>query len=99
LARLTQKHLAMLGAHTVSGNGPFETYRAGLAGAWIEHGNALPDALQKAGAQIYGMAQVQARLLSYVDVIWVMVALTAILVPLPFLMRRPGKAAPAPAGH
>jgi len=42
---------------------------------------------------------VQARLLSYVDVIWVMVALTAILVPLPFLMRRPAKAPPVPVGH
>jgi MFS transporter, DHA2 family, multidrug resistance protein len=99
LARLTQKHLAMLGAHTVSGNGPFEAYRSGLTGAWLQRGSAMPDALQRAGAQIYGMAQVQARLLSYVDVIWVMVALTAILVPLPFLMRRPAKIAPAPVGH
>jgi hypothetical protein len=55
--------------------------------------------MQHAGAQIYGMAQIQARLLSYVDVIWIMVALTAILVPLPFLMRRPAKNAPAPTGH
>jgi len=99
LARLTQQHLAMLGAHTASGNGPFEAYRSGLAGAWFARGNAMPDAMQRAGAQIYGMAQVQARLLSYVDVIWVMVGLTAILVPLPFLMRRPDKAVPAPAGH
>jgi hypothetical protein len=45
------------------------------------------------------MAQVQARLLSYVDVIWIMVALTAILIPLPFLMRRPARAVPAPMGH
>ncbi len=49
----------------------------------------MPDATQRAGAQIYGMAQIQARLLSYVDVIWIMVGLTAILIPLPFLMRRP----------
>lgn len=99
LARRTQQHLAMLGAHTVNGNGPFEAFRSGLAGAWMQHGNARPDAMQRAGAQIYGMAQVQARLLSYVDVIWVMVALTAILVPLPFLMRRPAKAPPVPVGH
>ena len=39
------------------------------------------------------MAQIQARLLSYVDVLWVMVALTSILIPLPFLMRRPKKVA------
>ena len=92
LARLTQKHLAMLSAHTISGNGPFEALRSGMASAWHQRsGGAMPDAMQHAGAQIYGMAQLQARLLSYVDVLWVMVALTSILIPLPFLMRRPKK--------
>jgi DHA2 family multidrug resistance protein len=92
LARLTQKHLAMLSAHTINGNGPFETLRSGMASAWHQRsGGAMPDAMQHAGAQIYGMAQLQARLLSYVDVLWVMVALTSILIPLPFLMRRPKK--------
>ena len=99
LARLTQKHLAMLNAHTVAGNGPFDALRSGLAHAWMQHGAANPDATQRAGAQIYGMAQIQARLLAYVDVTWIMVAATAILIPLPFLMRRPKKFAPAPAAH
>ena len=45
------------------------------------------------------MTQIQARLLAYVDVIWVMVALTALLIPLPFIMRRPKKLQPAPTGH
>ena len=100
LARLTQKHLAMLGAHTTSGSGPFETLRRGLAGAWRQRsGGGMPDAMQHASAQIYGMAQIQARLLAYVDVIWVMVALTAILIPLPFLMRRPKKAVSVTVGH
>ena len=58
----------------------------------------MPDAMQRAGAQIYGMAQIQARLLAYVDVIWVMVALTGMLIPLPFLMRRPKKLHPRPPG-
>jgi DHA2 family multidrug resistance protein len=100
LARLTQKHLAMLNAHAVAGNGPFDALRSGLAGAWMQRGSgAMPDAVGRAGAQIYGMAQIQARLLSYVDVTWIMVASTAILIPLPFLMRRPKKLASAPVGH
>ena len=74
--------------------------RHGLAGAWLQRGaGSTPDAMMKAGAQIYGMAQVQARLLAYVDVIWIMVFVTAALVPLPFLMQRPKKIAPAPMGH
>jgi DHA2 family multidrug resistance protein len=99
LARLTQKHLAMLNAHTVAGSGPFDALRSGLAHAWMQHGGAMPDAVGHAGAQIYGMAQIQARLLSYVDVTWIMVGATAILIPLPFLMRRPKKLGPVPAGH
>ncbi len=99
LARLSQKHLAMLTPHAASGNRSFDAMRSGLAGAWVERGKAMPDAITQAGAQIYGMAQVQARLLAYVDVIWIMVALTAILVPIPFLMRRPEKAVAAPMGH
>ena len=88
LARLSQKHLAMLNAHTTPGNPRFEAVRQGLAGAWMQTHSAA-DAMQRAGAQIYGMAQVQARLLAYVDVVWVMVAVTAVLIPLPFLMQRP----------
>jgi len=100
LARLTQKHLAMLGAHTVVGNSPFDALRKGIAVAVLRQGGGgASDAMQRAGAQIYGMAQIQARLLSYVDVTWVMVASTAILIPLPFIMKRPKKQAgpPTPA--
>ena len=53
--------------------------------AWPAHGrsvaSAMPDAIYHAGAQIYGMAQSRRALLAYVDVIWVMVAVTACLVP------------------
>ena len=92
LARLTQRHLAMLGAHASPGNGAFEDMRTALAGAFVQRGGgSWPDAMNRAGAQIYGMAQRQARLLSYVDVIWLMVAVTVVLVPMPFLMKRPQK--------
>ncbi len=97
LARFSQKHLAMLAPDTSAGNPPFEMMRSGLARAWMRNGWALPDAVHHAGAQIFGMAQLQARLLAYVDVIWVMVLVTIVLVPLPFLMNRPKKlTAPAP---
>jgi MFS transporter, DHA2 family, multidrug resistance protein len=99
LARQSQKHLAMLMPDTTPGNPAYEQMRNGLAGAWHQLGSSTPDALYHAGAQIYGMAQLQARLLAYVDVIWVMVIVTAVLIPLPFLMRRPKKLSPAPMGH
>jgi energy-converting hydrogenase Eha subunit A len=44
------------------------------------------------------MAQIQALLLAYVDVIWMMVWVTALLIPLPFIMRRPKKPSPPVCG-
>jgi len=99
LSRLTQRHLAFLGAHAAPGNGPFEAMRSGMAGAWQRSGLAVPDATYRAGAQIYNMALRQARLLAYVDVIWFFAAVTLILVPLPFVMQRPRKMARVTAGH
>jgi DHA2 family multidrug resistance protein len=99
LARQSQKHLNMLSHNASPGNSPFEGMRNALAGAWQHNGGAKPDAMTHAGAQIYGMAQIQARLLAYVDVIWIMVAVTVILIPLPFIMRRPAKVGPPPPAH
>jgi DHA2 family multidrug resistance protein len=92
LARFSQRHQAMLIRHTVEGNGPFDRMKSALAGAWTHGGGGSgPDSTLHAGAQIYGMMQSQARTLAYVDVIWILVALTGCLIPLPFLMKRPAK--------
>jgi MFS transporter, DHA2 family, multidrug resistance protein len=99
LARMSQRHMAMLAAHATPGSTAFEQTRAGLAAALQKTGMALPDAMHRAGAQIYGMAQVQARLLAYVDVIWMMAFVTLILVPMPFLMKRPKKGGAVVVGH
>ncbi len=100
LARMSQRHMAMLAAHATPGSSAFEAMRNGLAGALQQRdGLSWPDALHRAGAQIYGMAQVQARLLAYVDVIWMMVIVTVVLVPMPFLMKRPKKGGAVVVGH
>jgi len=99
LVRQSQKHQAMLAPNTAPGSPAFESMRSALAGAWQHLGSAKPDAIHRAGAQIYGMAQIQARLLAYVDVIWLMVFVTALLIPLPFIMRRPAKTAAPPPAH
>ena len=87
LARLTQKHLAMLDPHTVVRQCPVRNaalrngrprWRAARLG-WRNR----PTRCTTPARRSIGMAQIQARLLAYVDVIWVMVALTAILIPLP----------------
>jgi DHA2 family multidrug resistance protein len=100
LARSSQHHLTMLVAHTTPGDRSFEAIRNGLAAAWMQRGGgAMPDAMLRANAQIFGMAQIQARLLAYVDVIWMMVVLTILLIPLPFLMQKAKKGESISAGH
>jgi DHA2 family multidrug resistance protein len=99
LARLSQRHQAMLIQHTVEENGAFDRMRSGLAGAFHSNGRSGPDAVFHAGAQIYGMMLSQARTLAYVDVIWILVALTGLLIPLPFLMQKPKKGAAAVMAH
>jgi DHA2 family multidrug resistance protein len=47
LARQTQKHLSMLGAHTVAGNGPFDVLRNGLTRAWQQRGSGGRDAARR----------------------------------------------------
>jgi DHA2 family multidrug resistance protein len=99
LARFSQRHQAMLIGHTVEGNTPFDRMRGALAGAWVHNGWSGPDSTLHAGAQIYGMMLSQARTLAYVDVIWILVALTGLLIPLPFLMNRPKKGAKVEMAH
>jgi DHA2 family multidrug resistance protein len=93
LARLSQRHQAMLIRHTVEGNGPFDRMKSGMANLYSKNGWRGPDSTLHAGAQIYGMMLSQARTLAYVDVIWILVFLTGCLIPLPFLMNKPKKGA------
>ena len=88
-----------MNAHTVDGNHPFERMRSAMAGAFQSNGRSAPDAIFHAGAQIYGMMLSQARTLAYVDVIWILVVLTGLLIPLPFLMQRPKKGGPTVMAH
>lgn len=99
LARLSQRHQAFLVQHATTGNGPYDALHNGLTGAWMHNGGSGPDASLRAGAQIYGMAQAQARTLAYVDVLWILVASTALLVPLPFLMKKPKRGAKVEISH
>jgi len=99
LARFSQRHQAFLVQHATEGNAPYDRMRGGLTGAWTQIGHSQPDAIYRAGAQIYGMAQSQARTLAYVDVIWILVALTGLLIPLPFLMNRPKKGTKVEMAH
>jgi len=75
----------------VPGSPTYDRMVAGLAGAYNHAGMAMPDAMQHGAAQLYRMMQQQAATLAYVDTVWMLVVLTACLIPLPYLMQRPKK--------
>ena len=91
LVRRTQSHESTLSAHMVPGSPTYDRMVAGLAGAYNHAGMAMPDAMQHGAAQLYRMMQQQAATLAYVDTVWMLVVLTACLIPLPYLMQRPKK--------
>jgi MFS transporter, DHA2 family, multidrug resistance protein len=101
LTRRTQAHETYLGAHQTAGSQAYETMSKGIADTYERGGMAYPDAVHHAAERIYDMMHTQARTLAYVDTAWILVGLTALLIPLPFLMKRPkSKRGKAPvAGH
>jgi DHA2 family multidrug resistance protein len=91
LVRREQAHLGYLGAHVTDGSAPYMRMEGAMQGAWQGSGLAKTDAAHHAAAQIFEMMRVQARTLAYVDTIWVLVTLTACLIPIAYLMKRPPK--------
>lgn len=94
LVRREQAHLNYLGAHVTSGSAPYMRMESAMQSAWQGSGLAKTDADHHAAAQIFAMMRIQARTLAYIDTIWVLVTLTACLIPVAYLMQRPPKRIP-----
>jgi DHA2 family multidrug resistance protein len=90
LTRREQTHQTILSSHVTASSTQYRDMLAGLTGSFTGNGGmSRLDAAQHAAASIYQSMQSQARALAYVDTIWVLVVLTAFLVPLPYLMKKP----------
>ena len=98
LERTAQTHQATLGAHVVAGGYAYQNFMArtqaalGIAG----NGSAL-----LAQGEAYRELGRQASMLSYQNAFWLLSVAILVLVPLPFLMKRPParKALPPRGGH
>lgn len=99
LTRRAQAHEMYLGAHQTPGVPAYDLISGGLTAAFEKSGLSHSDALYHATAQIYGMLHVQARTLAYVDTAWILVGLTALLIPIPYLMKRPKRGQSGGAMH
>ncbi len=94
LVRRQQTHQTYLAAHLNDSNSAYTQQLAGIAAALRQRAAvSLPDSLYLAKARIYASLQQQALSLAYVDVIWILVGTTAILIPIAYLMKKPNFAA------
>jgi DHA2 family multidrug resistance protein len=89
LTRRTQTHQNYLIRHIYPSSPTYLALRQGLQSAFARAGSSPSEASYRAAAQIYGMMQRQARALAYVDTVHVLVLLTACLIPIGYLMKKP----------
>jgi DHA2 family multidrug resistance protein len=89
LLRRAQTHQEFLSAHVYSGSPRYMALQQGLAGALQNRGFSAADAARHATARIYDMMMQQATVLAYVDTVHVLVVLTACLIPIGYLMKKP----------
>jgi DHA2 family multidrug resistance protein len=89
LARQNQTHQRSFAAHTTNADVNFQQLLSGLKNVFMSQGFDAITATKKAMAMAYQTVQAQSSALSFVNSFWIMSAIMIILVPLPFVMRRP----------
>lgn len=89
LLRRTQTHQEFLSAHVYGSSPRYMAMKQGLSGALQTRGYSPADAATHAVARIYDMMVQQATVLAYVDTVHVLVIMTACLIPIGYLMKKP----------
>jgi DHA2 family multidrug resistance protein len=89
LVRRAQAHQQMLAAHSFSGAPAERALRMGIASSLRHSGYSAVNAANAAAARVYDMLLQQSKVLAYVDTVHVLVVLTACLIPIGYLMKKP----------
>jgi DHA2 family multidrug resistance protein len=89
LARQRQISRDGLASHLHRGNIFFDRYMEALRESAIRTGNSVADAGRQALAQLQQIVDAQANVLAFISAFFFLGVIVALLVPLPFLMKRP----------
>ncbi len=89
LARHRQISRIDLVSHLHHGNFFFDRYLSALRQSAIQSGSSVADAGQRSLAQLQMMVDSQANVLAFISAFFVLGVIVALLIPLPFLMKRP----------
>jgi DHA2 family multidrug resistance protein len=96
LIRTQQTHQSSLSANFVPGSYGYENFMAQTRNALMAAGQSAAQAKAAATGYAYQQLLRQASMLSYQNAFWVLSIVAAVLVPWPFVMRRPPKRKKAP---
>jgi DHA2 family multidrug resistance protein len=89
ITRQGQIHRSSLTAHTNHANPFFERLLSAMTQNFVAMGASASEASHRALAQLSAQVDLQANVLGFVNSFWVLGFLVMLLVPLPFIMRRP----------
>ena len=89
LTRTQQTHQASLAANFIPGGFAYEDYLARTKDALMANGQGAAQATAAATGYAYRQLLRQSSMLSYQNAFWVLSIVAAVLVPWPFIMRRP----------
>jgi MFS transporter, DHA2 family, multidrug resistance protein len=78
-----------LASHLHHGNVFFDRYLSSIQQAAIHSGSSVADAGHRSLAQLQQIVDAQANVLAFISAFFVLGVIVALLVPLPFLMKRP----------
>jgi MFS transporter, DHA2 family, multidrug resistance protein len=101
LARHRQISRVDLASHLHRGDIFFDRYITALRDSAVMTGTSVADAGQRSLAQLQQMVDAQANVLAFISAFFVLGVIVALLIPLPFLMKRPSaeEAAAAQGAH
>ena len=97
IARRAQSHQSALASHTTGYDPQFRAALAGAAANLQHAGASAADAAHRATAVLYRQLIVQATQLAYLDALFILGVMTALMVPLAWLAQRPRAGMPAGA--
>ncbi|HYX69466.1 MAG TPA: DHA2 family efflux MFS transporter permease subunit [Terriglobales bacterium] len=89
VARNTQRHINILGAHVTPYDTPTRLMFEGLRRAFLAQGSDLATATRRAYAALFAMVRQQAAMLSFMDAFRLLGIFFLLALPLILLMRRP----------
>jgi DHA2 family multidrug resistance protein len=90
ITRQGQVHRTALTAHTNHANPFFERQLNAMTQNFVTMGASAGEASRRALAQLSAQVDLQANVLSFASSFWILGMLVMFLIPLPFIMRRPG---------